>query len=87
MSKALAIELAPDKIRVNCIAPVAGETPLLPQFMGGDTKENREKFISSIPLGRFCNPSDIASAAVYLASDEADLVTGVVLPVDGGRTI
>ena len=87
MSKALAIELAPDKIRVNCIAPVAGETPLLPQFMGGDTEENREKFISSIPLGRFCNPSDIASAAVYLASDEADLVTGVVLPVDGGRTI
>ena len=87
MSKALAIELAPDKIRVNCIAPVAGETPLLPQFMGGDTKENREKFISSIPLGRLCNPSDIASAAVYLASDEADLVTGVVLPVDGGRTI
>ena len=55
--------------------------------MGGDTEENREKFISSIPLGRFCNPSDIASAAVYLASDEADLVTGVVLPVDGGRTI
>ena len=87
MSKELAIELAPDKIRVNCIAPVAGETPLLPQFMGGDTEENREKFISSIPLGRFCNPSDIASAAVYLASDEADLVTGVVLPVDGGRTI
>ncbi|MGY9059102.1 MAG: SDR family oxidoreductase [Candidatus Puniceispirillales bacterium] len=87
MSKALAIELAPDKIRVNCIAPVAGETTLLPQFMGGDTKENREKFISSIPLGRLCNPSDIASAAVYLASDEADLVTGVVLPVDGGRTI
>ena len=87
MSKALAIELAPDKIRVNCIAPVAGDTPLLPQFIGKDTKENREKFISTIPLGRFSMASDIASAAVYLASDDAELVTGIVLPVDGGRTI
>tara|TARA_B100001093_G_C26825355_1_gene1013759 strand:- start:175 stop:924 length:750 start_codon:yes stop_codon:yes gene_type:complete len=87
MSKALAIELAPDKIRVNCIAPVAGDTPLLPQFIGEDTKENREKFVSTIPLGRFSVASDIAGAAVYLASDDSDLVTGIVLPVDGGRTI
>ena len=87
MSKALAIELAPDKIRVNCIAPVAGDTPLLPKFIGEDTKENREKFISTIPLGRFSVASDIAGAAVYLASDDSDLVTGIVLPVDGGRTI
>ena len=87
MSKALAIELAPDKIRVNCIAPVAGDTPLLPQFMGEDTKENREKFISTIPLGRFSVAADIAGAAVYLASDDAELVTGIVLPIDGGRTI
>ena len=87
MSKALAIELAPDKIRVNCIAPVAGDTPLLPQFMGEDTKENREKFISTIPLGRFSIAADIAGAAVYLASDDAELVTGIVLPIDGGRTI
>ena len=87
MSKALAIELAPDKIRVNCIAPVAGDTPLLPQFIGEDTPENREKFISSIPLGRFSQASDVASAAVYLSSDEAEFITGVVLPVDGGRII
>ena len=77
----------PDKIRVNCIAPVAGDTPLLPQFIGKDTKEHREKFIYTIPLGRFSMASDIASAAVYLASDDAELVTGIVLPVDGGRTI
>ena len=88
VSKSLAVELAPMKIRVNCVAPVIGETGLLEAFMGvPDTPENRAKFAATIPLGRFSKPSDIAAACVYLASDEADFITGVVLPVDGGRTI
>lgn len=88
LSKSLAAELAPDGIRVNCIAPVIGETALLESFMGmPDTPANREKFRATIPLGRFSKPSDIASACVYLACDEAEFLTGVVLPVDGGRTI
>lgn len=88
MTRSLAVELAPDKIRVNCIAPVMGVTGLLEQFMGmPDTPENREKFVATIPLGRLSQPRDIANAALYLASDEADFITGVVLEVDGGRTI
>ena len=87
-SKSLAVELAPSKIRVNCVAPVMGETALLEAFMGvPDTPENRAKFIASIPLGRLARPSDIAAACIYLASDEAEFITGVVLPVDGGRTV
>jgi 3-oxoacyl-[acyl-carrier protein] reductase len=88
LSSAMAAELAPYKIRVNCIAPVIGETALLETFMGvPDTPENRAKFIASIPLGRMSQPDDIAKACVYLASDDASFVTGVVLPVDGGRTV
>ncbi|MFN0264361.1 SDR family oxidoreductase [Tepidamorphus sp. 3E244] len=88
MSRSLAVELAPDMIRVNAIAPVLGETALMETFMGvPDTPENREKFMATIPLGRFSKPADIANAALYLASDEAEFLTGVVLEVDGGRTI
>jgi 3-oxoacyl-[acyl-carrier protein] reductase len=88
LSRSMALELAPDKIRVNCIAPVMGATGLLESFMGlPDTPENRAKFIASIPLGRLSEPRDIANACLYLASDEAEFVTGVVLEVDGGRTI
>jgi 3-oxoacyl-[acyl-carrier protein] reductase len=88
VSKSMAVELAPAKIRVNCIAPVMGETGLLEAFMGlPDTPENRAKFVATIPLGRLSRPSDIASACVYLASDAAEFLTGVVLPVDGGRTV
>lgn len=88
MSKSLAVELAPDRIRVCAIAPVMGATALLETFMGlPDTPENRAKFIATIPLGRLSEPRDIANAALFLASDEADLITGVVLEVDGGRTI
>jgi 3-oxoacyl-[acyl-carrier protein] reductase len=83
----MAVELAPDRVRVNCIAPVAGETPLLATFMGEDTPEKRALFRASIPLGRLSTPQDIANAALYLCSDEADLITGVVLEVDGGRCI
>jgi 3-oxoacyl-[acyl-carrier protein] reductase len=87
VSKAMAIELAPDKIRVNAIAPVAGDTPLLATFMGEDTPERREAFRATIPLGRLSTPRDIANAALYLCSDEADMITGVVFEVDGGRCI
>jgi 3-oxoacyl-[acyl-carrier protein] reductase len=88
MSRSMAVELAPKKIRVNAIAPVMGATGLLEQFMGvPDTPENRARFIATIPLGRMSEPADIANACLYLASDEAHFVTGVVLEVDGGRTI
>ena len=88
VSKSLGVELAPWKIRVNCISPVMGETGLLEDFMGvPDTPENRAKFIATIPLGRMSRPSDIANAALFLASDEAEFITGVDFPVDGGRTV
>lgn len=87
MSKSMAVELAPQKIRVNVIAPVAGETPLLTMFMGQDTPEIRAKFIGTIPLGRFSTAQDIARAALFLASDEAEFITGTVMEVDGGRCI
>jgi len=88
LSRSMAAELAPDKIRVNCVAPVLGETGLLESFMGlPDTPANRAKFIATIPLGRLSRPIDIANACLYLASDEAAFVTGVVLEVDGGRDV
>ena len=86
-TKAMAIELASKKIRVNALAPVAGETPLLKSFMGGDTPEKREKFLSTIPIGRFSTPDDMGNAACFLCSEEASMITGVVLQVDGGRCI
>ncbi len=88
ISKSMALELAPDKIRVNAICPVMGETGLLTQFMGmADTPENRAKFVATIPLGRLSQPRDIANAAVFLASDAADFLTGMEFTVDGGRTV
>ena len=87
VSKSMAGELAPDGIRVNAVAPVAGETPLLASFMGEDTPERRAAFTESIPLGRMAQPLDVANAALYLASDEASMLTGVVLEVDGGRCV
>ena len=87
MTKSMAVELAPDQIRVNALCPVAGETGMLSEFMGGDTPENRAKFTASIPLGRLSTPEDIANAALYLASDEASLITGVAFEIDGGRCI
>ncbi|MEH2474278.1 3-oxoacyl-[acyl-carrier protein] reductase [Nitrobacteraceae bacterium AZCC 2161] len=88
MSKSMAVELAPDKIRVNCVAPVIGDTALLEAFMGvKDTPENRARFVATIPLGRLATPADIANACVYLGGEESIFITGVILPVDGGRTI
>ena len=88
LSKTMAVELGPDNIRVNAICPVMGATGMLESFMGmPDTPENRKKFTGTIPLGRLAEPKDIARAAVYLGSDDADFITGVEFPVDGGRTI
>ncbi|MEA2857093.1 MAG: 3-oxoacyl-[acyl-carrier protein] reductase [Methylobacteriaceae bacterium] len=87
ISRTMAVELAPDKIRVCVIAPVAGETPLLEMFMGEDTAERRAAFVAPIPLGRFSTPRDVANAALFLASDEAAFLTGNVVEVDGGRCV
>ncbi len=86
-TKAMAVELAPLGIRVNALNPVAGETPLLASFMGEDTPETRAKFLATIPLGRFSTPEDMGNAALFLCSDEASMITGVGLEVDGGRCI
>ncbi len=86
-TKSMAAELASQNIRVNALNPVAGETPLLATFMGEDTPENRERFLATIPLGRFSTPEDLGNAACFLCSDEASMITGVALEVDGGRCI
>lgn len=86
-TKSMAVELAPSGIRVNAICPVAGETPLLKSFMGEDTPGIRAKFPATIPIGRFSTPEDMGNAACFLCSDEASMITGVALEVDGGRCI
>ncbi len=87
-SRSMAAELGPDRIRVNVVNPVIGETALLEKFMGmPDTPDNRKKFIASIPLGRLSKPLDVANAALFLASDEAGFITGACLEVDGGRCV
>jgi 3-oxoacyl-[acyl-carrier protein] reductase len=86
-TRAMAVELAPFGIRVNAINPVAGETPLLKTFMGQDTPDIRAKFLSTIPIGRFSTPEDMGNAAAFLCSDEASMITGVAMEVDGGRCI
>jgi 3-oxoacyl-[acyl-carrier protein] reductase len=86
-SRSMAAELAPDNIRVTVINPVAGETAMLADFMGEDTPARRAQFIATIPLGRLSMPSDVATAAVFFASDEAAFITGACLEVDGGRCI
>jgi 3-oxoacyl-[acyl-carrier protein] reductase len=86
-TRAMAVELAPFGIRVVALNPVAGETPMLKTFMGEDTPEMRAKFLSTIPLGRFSTPEDLGNAACFLCSDEASMITGVAMEVDGGRCI
>jgi 3-oxoacyl-[acyl-carrier protein] reductase len=86
-TRAMAIELARYGVRVNAINPVAGDTPMLPTFMGGDTDESRARILTTIPLRRLSTPADIAAAAVFLCSDEASMITGVALEVDGGRCL
>lgn len=87
LAKSMAVELAPDNIRVNALCPVMGETALLSEFMGGEGEELREKFAASVPMGRLSRPEDVAKAALYLASDDASFITGVALEVDGGRCV
>jgi 3-oxoacyl-[acyl-carrier protein] reductase len=86
-TRACAVELAPHGIRVNALNPVAGDTPLLATFMGEDTPEMRAKFLATIPIGRFSTPEDLGNAACFLCSDEASMITGVCMEVDGGRCI
>ena len=86
-TKTMAVELAPFGVRTNAICPVAGDTPLVSSFMGEDTPEMRAKFLASIPIGRFSTPEDMGNAACFLCSDEASMVTGVAMEVDGGRCI
>ena len=87
-SRSMAAELGPDKIRVNVVNPVIGETGLLEMFMGmPDTPENRKKFLAGIPMGRFAKPLDVANAVLFLASDEAEFITGTCVEVDGGRCV
>ena len=86
-TRGMAVELAPFGIRVNALNPVAGETPLLATFMGGDTADNRARFLATIPLGRFSTPEDLGNSAAFLCSDEASMITGVAMEIDGGRCI
>jgi 3-oxoacyl-[acyl-carrier protein] reductase len=87
MTQCMAIELAPDNIRVNAVCPVLGATGLTELFMGQpDNPETRAKFLATIPLGRMSQPADIANACVWLAEDASNFITGILLPVDGGRT-
>ena len=86
-TRSMAVELAPFGIRVVALNPVAGETPMLKTFMGEDTPEMRAKFLSTIPIGRFSTPEDLGNAACFLCSDEASMITGVAMEVDGGRCI
>jgi len=87
LTRSMAVELAPDRIRVVGVAPVAGDTPLLATFLGEDTPEQRRRFLATIPWGRFSTPTDVAAAVAFLASDEAEMITGAVLEVDGGRCV
>jgi 3-oxoacyl-[acyl-carrier protein] reductase len=88
ITKSMAAELAPDNIRVNAINPAIADTPLLTTFMGAaDTRENRGRFLASIPLGRLCQSTDVANAALFLADPASNFITGVCLEVDGGRCI
>ncbi|MGQ0545404.1 MAG: SDR family oxidoreductase [Betaproteobacteria bacterium] len=89
MSRSMAAEFGPDKIRVNCVNPVfSPDTALSAEFAGGAlTEEAKKGFLATIPLGRFSTPLDVANACLYLASDEASMISGVCIEVDGARSV
>jgi len=87
LTKGLALDLAPHSIRMNSVAPVAGDTPMLAQFIGERSQAKDADYASTIPLRRLCQPQDVAAAVLYLASDDASMVTGAEILVDGGRGI
>jgi 3-oxoacyl-[acyl-carrier protein] reductase len=87
LTKVMAVEFAPDNIRVNCICPAAGDTGMMLPSLGEDTPEKRARVLSSIPLGRFATPSDIATMAAFLSGDDTNFITGGIFPVDGGRSV
>ena len=89
LAKALALEVAPHGVRVVAICPVATHTPMLPTFMGKQQvdDEGLKRYEATVPLGRLNQPDDIAHAAIFLASDDAAMITGSTLEVDGGRCI
>lgn len=88
ITKGLAAEFAKDGVRCNAICPVIAETGMVSNVLGGtDTQEGRAVVMKGIPLGRFATPQDIGNAACFLASDEASFITGIELPVDGGRAL
>ncbi len=87
LTKSMAVELAPDRIRVCALNPVAAETGMLHRFMGEDSPERRAQFLAAIPLGRLSTPLDVANAALYLCADEAEFLTGVCLEIDGGGCV
>jgi 3-oxoacyl-[acyl-carrier protein] reductase len=89
MSKSMAGEFGKDRVRVNCVNPVfSPQTALSADFAGGAlTEEAKARFLATIPLGRFSTPLDVANACLYLASDEASMVSGVCIEVDGARCV
>ena len=89
MSKSMAGEFGPDNVRINCVNPVfSPETGLSAEFAGGAvTPEARKAYLASIPLGRFSTPADVANACLYLASDEASMISGTSIEVDGARCV
>jgi 3-oxoacyl-[acyl-carrier protein] reductase len=89
MSKSMAGEFGKDRIRVNCVNPVfSPDTALSADFAGGTVSEEaKSRFLATIPLGRFSTPLDVANACLYLASDEASLISGVCIEVDGARCV
>jgi 3-oxoacyl-[acyl-carrier protein] reductase len=87
LTMSMAAELAADKIRVNAIGPSVGRTPMGHSMFDGDSNAALDKMVATSPLGRLCEPNDIAAAAAFLASDDASFITGIFLPVDGGRLV
>jgi NAD(P)-dependent dehydrogenase (short-subunit alcohol dehydrogenase family) len=86
MTRAMAVELSPKGVRVNCIAPGFIATEMSAKALNGD-QERKQKVLSRTPMGALGDPADVAGTALFLASDAAKYITGIVIPVDGGNSI